>query len=120
MRFLLSFLLTIALAFLAGMYLPWWSLAVAAFLVALLLPQHTIKSFFAGFLAILVLWGALSFWIDWKNQQILSHKIAQLFPLGGSSALLILVTAVVGALVGGFAAMAGSSLRPLPLYRKKV
>jgi hypothetical protein len=32
--------------------------------------------------------------------------------LGGSVFLLILVTALVGALVGGFAAMAGSSLRP--------
>lgn len=52
----------------------------------------------------------MALWIDVKNEHILSQKIAQLFPLGGSSFLLILVTALVGALVGGLAAMSGSSL----------
>ena len=52
----------------------------------------------------------MAFWIDTKNENILSHKIAQLFPLGGSSFLLILITAFVGALVGGLAAMSGASL----------
>jgi hypothetical protein len=36
-----------------------------------------------------------------KNEGILSKKIAALFPLGGSSVLLILITALVGAVVGG-------------------
>jgi ABC-type antimicrobial peptide transport system permease subunit len=57
------------------------------------------------------LWGVLALWIDLKNESILSHKIAQIFPLGGSSILIILITALIGALVGGFAGMAGSSLR---------
>jgi hypothetical protein len=118
MKFLLSLVLTLALAFLGGIFFPWWSIAIAAFLVGLLLPQRNGAAFVTGFLGIFLLWGLLALWIDWKNTQILSHRIAQVFPLGGSSILLILVTAVVGGLVGGFAAMAGSSLRPLPLYRK--
>jgi hypothetical protein len=112
MRFLLATLLTAALAYIAGMFLPWWSIAIIAFLVSLLISQHIGLGFLSGFLGIFVLWGLLALWIDIKNENILSHKIAQLFPLGGSSVLLILVTAFVGALVGGFAAMAGSSLRP--------
>ena len=83
-----------------------------AFLVALLIPQHIALGFLSGFLAIFLLWGLLAFWIDMKNHSLLSHKIALLFPLGGSTVLLILITALVGALVAGFAAMAGSSLRP--------
>ena len=46
-----------------------------------------------------------------KNHHLLSRKMADIFQLGGSSLLLIIVTAFVGALVGGFAAMSGSSLR---------
>src|SRR5215213_7109516 len=112
MKFLLSILLTAALAFIAGIYLPWWSVAIIAFLVALLLQLKIGAAFLAGFLGIFILWALLALWIDIKNESILSQKIAQVIPLGGSSVLLILITAIVGALVGGFAAMAGSSLRP--------
>ena len=44
--------------------------------------------------------------------------MAEIFKLGGSSILLILVTALIGGLVGGFAAMAGSSLRPAQKVRR--
>jgi hypothetical protein len=111
MRFLLSILLTAVLAFVAGMYLEWWSIAIAAFLVALLLPQRLGRSFLAGFLGIFILWGVLAFWIDIKNDSLLSNKMAELFGLGSSGILLVLITALVGALVAGFAAMSGSSLR---------
>ena len=111
MRFILSVLLTAALSFLAGLYTPWWSIAIVSFLVAVLVKQRYGAAFLAGFIAIFLLWGGLSFWIDIKNNGVLSHKMAQLFPLGGSSVLLILVTALVGGLVGGFAAMSGSTLR---------
>jgi hypothetical protein len=81
-------------------------------LVALFLWPNIGLGFLSGFLGIFILWGFLSLWIDLKNESILSGKIAQIIPLGGSSVLLILVTAFVGAIVGGFAAMAGSSLAP--------
>lgn len=113
MRFILAILVTAAFSFIAGMFLPWWSIAIVAFAVAFFIQQTGAGSFLSGFLGIFILWGAVAFWIDIKNNSLLSHKIAQLFPLGGSSVLLILVTAFVGALVGGFAARAGRSLRPL-------
>jgi hypothetical protein len=112
MRFILTLLLIAALSFIAGIFLPWWSIAIIAFLVAFLFHQHTGGAFLAGFLAIFLLWFILALWIDIKNQNILSQKVAEIFPLAGSSILLILVTAFVGGIVGGFAAMAGSSLRP--------
>jgi hypothetical protein len=73
--------------------------------------QHAGKAFLSGFLGIFLLWAGLAWWIDMKNEGILSKKIAELLPLGGSSLLLILVTAFIGALVGGFGAMTGSFLR---------
>ncbi|MDB5196467.1 MAG: hypothetical protein JWP88_838 [Flaviaesturariibacter sp.] len=113
MRFLVSLLLIALFSFIAGLYLPWWSLAIVAFLVALLVPQSIGKSFLAGFAGIFLLWAILAFWIDVQNNHVLSQKIAQLFKLGNASVLLILITALIGALVGGFAAMSGSSLRPV-------
>jgi hypothetical protein len=118
MRFILSILLIAALSFLAGLFLPWWSIAIVAFLIALLIPQRISKAFLSGLLGIFLLWTVIALWIDIKNDSILSHKVSELFKLGGSSILLILVTALIGGLVGGFAAMAGSSLRPAPKVRR--
>src|SRR4051812_48572077 len=118
MKVLLSVLLTAALSFLAGLFLPWWSIALIAFAVALLIPQRIPTAFLSGFLGIFLFWGGLALWIDTGNEGILSRKIAELLPLGGESLLLILVTALVGGLVGGFAAMSGSSLRPARRKKK--
>jgi hypothetical protein len=117
MKFVLALLLIATLSFLAGLLLDWWSIAVVAFLVALLIPQTLIRSFLSGFVGIFVLWAILAFWIDTKNGGKLSHQIAELFRLGGSSVLLVLITALIGGLVGGFAAMAGGSLRPVKVRR---
>ncbi len=111
MRFILVSLLITLVSFVAGLFLPWWSIAIVAFVIALLIPQSLLHGFLAGFTGIFILWAVLALWIDVKNEHILSQKIAQLFSLGGSSILMILVTAFTGALVGGFAAMSGSSLR---------
>ncbi|HEY0060189.1 MAG TPA: hypothetical protein VGB56_13720 [Flavisolibacter sp.] len=111
MRFILSVLLIALLSYIAGLFLPWWSIAIVAFGVSLLVTQSLGASFLSGFTGIFLLWAVLAVWIDSKNESLLSHKIAQLFPLGGSSVLLIAVTAFVGALVGGFAAMSAAALR---------
>ena len=118
MKFIVSILLIAFLSFAFGLYLPWWSLAVVSFVIAFLFLQRLSTGFLSGFLGIFMMWGILSLWIDVKNESILSHKIAQLLPLGGSSVLLIVVTGFVGALVGGFAAMAGTSLRPAKRVRR--
>jgi hypothetical protein len=111
MRFLLAIIFTIILAFIFGLWLPWWSIAVVSFAVAALLPLPPVKSFACGFISLFFLWGAMAWWIDIKNESILSKKIALILPLGGSSFLLLLVTAFVGALVAGCAALSGSLLR---------
>ena len=110
MRFLLATILTALLSFITGLFLPWWSIAIVAFGVASFMKQVIGKSFLSGFSGIFLLWAIVALWIDSKNESILSHKIAQLFPLGGSSFLLILITAVIGGIVGGFAAMSGALL----------
>jgi len=112
MKFFNSVLLTALLSFIAGIYFSyWWFFAVIAFLVALLIHQRGFKAFSAGFLALFILWFVLAFWMDLANEGVLSVKIASLLPLGGSKWLLMIVTAFVGGLVAGFAALSGSYLR---------
>ncbi len=112
MKFLIALLLTALLSFVGGLWLPWWEIAGASFIVSVIIPQNSRKCFFAGFVGIFLEWGILSWWIDFKNNSILSQKIAQILPLGGSSYLLIFTTAIIGGIVGGLSALAASYLRP--------
>jgi len=111
MKFFISLILTILLSFAACLFLPWWSIAIAAFVVAALIPQKPFKAFLTGFIALFLLWGGLSFWMSNNNDHILAHKVSQLILKMDNPYLLILVTALIGALVAGFAALAGSYLR---------
>lgn len=111
MKFISTIILIALIAFISGLYLPWWSVALAAFVVSLIFRQSPGKSFLAGFLGLFLLWAGLALFIDIPNQHILSKKIAEVLPLGGSSALLILVTGLVGGLVGGFASLTASYSR---------
>ena len=112
MKFFNSVLLTALLSFIAGIYISyWWFFAVVAFLVAVLIHQRGFKAFFAGFLALFVLWFVLAFWMDFANEGVLSVKIASILPLGGSKWMLMVVTGLISGLVAGFAALSGSYLR---------
>ncbi len=111
MKLITAIILTALLAFAGGLWFGWWSIAVAAFLIALLVHQKAGKAFLSGALGVFILWGAMAWWIDMKNESVLSKKIAEVLPLGGNTFLLIVITAIVGGLVAGFGAMSGSYLR---------
>ena len=110
MKILLSIVLIALLSFIAGLFLPWWSIALVAFLVAVLVRLSPGGHFLSGFLGVFLIWTILAFWIDQKNEHILSSKVAQLFHLGSASFLLVLISALIGGLVGGFAALSGGYL----------
>ncbi|MDZ4807785.1 MAG: hypothetical protein SGI96_05890 [Bacteroidota bacterium] len=111
MKFLTATFLTALLAFISGLFLPWWGIAITSLLVAVLVHQKAGKAFLAGMLGVFLLWAGLAWWIDMKNNGVLSKKVAAVLPLGGNALLLILLTGIVGGLVAGFAAMSGSFLR---------
>ena len=111
MRFIVSLALIALLSFAACIYFPWWSVAVIAFLVAVIIPQNAGTSFLTGFIALFLLWGVLSFWISSSNDDLLAHRISLLILKIDSPYLLMAVTALIGGLVAGFAALSGSYLR---------
>jgi hypothetical protein len=113
MKFILSLLLVGLVTYAIGIYgtLPWWSFVVTNLIIAIALPIKPLQSFIAGALGVGALWAGLAFGIDLANNHILSTKVAQILPLGGSYIALIIVTAFVGALLGGLASLTGSFVR---------
>ena len=112
MKFTISIILTILLSFCACLYFPWWSIAIVAFLVAALIPQTPFGSFVAGFIALFLLWGILCFWISTNNNDILAHRVSLLIFKTDNPFLLIISSALTGALVAGLAALTASYIRP--------
>ena len=111
MKFFISIILIALLSVGACLYLPWWSIAVVSFIVAAVIPQKPFTSFLSGFIALFLLWGLLSWYISSNNNDLLAHKISVLLLKMDSPMVLILVTALIGALVAGFAALSGSFVR---------
>jgi hypothetical protein len=111
MKFIVSILLIALLSVAACLYLPWWSIAIVAFIVAAVIPQRPLKSFFTGFISLFLLWGSLAWFLSSNNNHLLAHKISLLFLKMDNPFLLIAVTAMIGALVAGFASLAGSFVR---------
>jgi hypothetical protein len=111
LKFFISVIITALLSFAACLYFDWWSIAIVAFIVAVVIPQRAGNSFLAAFVALFLLWGGLSFWISNNNDHILAHRISQVILKIDSPYLLILATGFIGAVVAGFSAMAGSYLR---------
>ncbi len=107
-KYISSIFLTVLLSFISGLFLPWWGIALASFAVSIIVPQKPGMSFLAGFVGVFLLWELLAWRIDSNNDGILSHKIANILPLGGSSVFLIFLSSLIGALVAGSAALAGA------------
>lgn len=111
MKFLVSIILIALLSLAACLYLPWWSIAVIAFIVAAAIPQKLGKAFLAGFIALFLLWGGLAWFISSNNDHILAHKVSLLILKKDSPGILVTITAFIGALVAGLAALSGSFVR---------
>ena len=113
MKFVISILLAALLTYAIGIYgnLPWWSFVITNFIIAIALPIKPAQAFTAGALGVGALWAGLAFGTDMANNHILSTKVANILPMGGSYILLIFATASIGALLGGLASLTGSFVR---------
>lgn len=111
MRSILVFLLIGILSYITGLYYPWWSLAVVAFVVSLIIRQKPAASFFTAFVSLFVLWFSLGLFQDMANDHILGNRMSELFLQVKSPVLLAVITGFIGAIVAGFAALSASFLR---------
>lgn len=108
-------ILTIAvLSFLLTLFLPWYGVAIAAFITGLALSNKPGNNFLSGFAGVGIFWFLYALILDIRNDHILSARIALLFSenlkTDISGMLLLLVTTLLGALIGGLSCMCGAML----------
>jgi hypothetical protein len=108
MHWLLSSLVMAVLTSALSILLPWWILCVICFLGGILGQKKAAISFLMGFVAIAISWGSLIIWLDVKNKHILSSRLASVFPLGGNPVYFILISILIGSLLGGLSCLSGS------------
>jgi hypothetical protein len=106
MKFLIHILLILAITFLLQSFLPWWTMAIGAFIISFLIGNNGTLSFLAGFLGVGLLWLGMTYYIDFTTESILSEKLNQLLPVNS-----MLLTFLIGGIVGGFASLTGALLR---------
>jgi hypothetical protein len=93
-----------------SLFYHWWLIIIDAFVGALLLGKNGWQAFISGFLGVGLIWAGQAFYLNNQNEDLLANKIADLFFLPNSLALLG-VTVLLGGLVGGFSALSGYSIR---------
>ncbi len=107
-NYIIILIATAVLQFIA----PWWTIALVPFAVHLWRPTSYGLSFLAGFFAITTLWLGYGWYLHDVSNGLMSNRIAEIFTLPNAYYLLA-ITALVGGITGGFAGMAGFSLKNL-------
>lgn len=93
----------ILLGLLVHQFTPWWSIVMVTALVGGIFNQHAGKSFLIGFIGVFLLWGIAAYQLDAANESILSTRMEAII-----GANMILVTALLGGLLGGMGALTGT------------
>ncbi len=108
MKFIIQFVAILFSAHLMALFLPWYCIGLAAFIMGFLLKSNA--NFLAGFLAIGALWAFNAWLIDTGSHSDLAERVSNIFSLQHKF-LLFLAMGLIGGLVGGFSALTGSLLR---------
>ncbi|MDA0194302.1 MAG: hypothetical protein O2887_04435 [Bacteroidetes bacterium] len=119
MKVIFKMLLTVAFAYMGLMIMPWWILVLIAFVISAAIPTNDFGAFLAGFLGVGLLWLVIAWKIDIKTNSVLSAKIALIIPVGGDTTALVILSGVIGAVVGGFSSLSGNLFRKIFMKKKQ-
>lgn len=113
MKFLLQLILLVGSALILQLFLPFWVIAVAAFVITAAIGfNKPFPPFFAGLLGGILLWGGMAYFQNMPNDGLLGERIAELMGLGGTWSLIGL-TALLGGLLAGLGSLSGFYFRGL-------
>ncbi len=112
MKISIKVVLIAGLSFVAQQVLPWYSAVIVAFLVSAILPNGKLNAFLVGFLGVGLLWLVYALIIDIQTNSILTDRVAELFTLSDGN-ILVAITGLVGAVVGGLGSLTGVYFRLL-------
>lgn len=117
-KILIKIILIAVMAFAFQLNAAWWSVAVAGFLISFIVSSNGISSFLSGFLGVGFLWFVMALYHDGSGNALLTARVADIFSLPNTG-LLMLITSIIGGLVGGLGALTGSFARELVMPTRK-
>lgn len=113
MKLISNFLLTILLGIILSLFLPWWSIMLAAFLSGAIVRLKNTSAFFVPFFAMALFWIIQAWMMASANDFILTEKIGVLLQLGEEPILVILITGIIGGLAAGISGLFGNQTRAI-------
>ena len=108
---MIQILIIAVLSLLAQLVLPWWSVALVAFLVCFWRSSRAGQSFFYGFYGIAIVWLIYAVILHFRTDGILTGRMSELLFKTNNASIPVLVTAILGGLVGGLAGLSGFFVR---------
>jgi len=108
--FYITFVLTLLQGFFLNAWLPWWSPVVIAFVLGVVRGKKNVQAFFGGFAAVALAWLLIAGLQHFRNEGLLTGKIAEVLKLPGSW-LLFVAVGLIGGLLGGLGGLTGFKLR---------
>ncbi len=101
-----AFLAILFFSWLFTLFLPWWGIVIPCLIVGAWLIESGGRAFVIGFFACGLAWFLQALYIDIANESILSTRIAEMMGVG-SHWIILLVTFLIAALIGGLATLTG-------------
>lgn len=118
MKYFIFIITIIVLGYATHLFLPWWTIVVIAGFVGVFTEYSGIRAFVLGFLSVALLWGLYAAFVNYQNEGIIANRLGALFG-NMSPASLILITSLIGGLLGGLGVLTGNQGRKLITERKK-
>lgn len=112
MKYWVILLQIIVLTFLLSLFMPWWAIAIAAAVGGFNAgSKRHWRNFHAGFLAIFLYWTGYAAIIMYSTGSPMPDRMAHVFSFSLNGTLIMLITGLVGGVLGGFASLTGGVFR---------
>lgn len=115
------FLIILVISLILQFFLPWWIIAPVAFGAAFWKAETGKHAFVTGFLSIFTLWIVTGLFQSIPNEHILANRVGAMLKLPEASynwLIVLIISAIIGGLLAGVAAMAGRHFREASLKRQ--
>ncbi|MFD2938093.1 hypothetical protein [Spirosoma flavum] len=99
------------LSLVAQLILPWWSLAVVAFIVCFFRSQNAWRAFLQSFIGVAVVWLAYALLIHSRTDGVFTGRMSELLFKTNTAAFPLLAVTLISGLVGGLAGLSGFFVR---------
>ncbi|MDI9337874.1 MAG: hypothetical protein QM539_05565 [Alphaproteobacteria bacterium] len=121
LKFLTAFLLAFILSFAICIYtlFPWWSFTIGIFFIGYYFNLNAFLTFFSNFMGVAACWFFWAVYKDYNNNHILSIKMSQILMHSNRYEILYFISALIGGILGGFAALAGKNMQRIMTEKRK-